>query len=863
MKLYLNATKTDFWDHDKRKSNRCSPRESAKILLAKSSLEFSKFFIEFDVYCIYDDDIHVYVEYTKIGFVLIVAQILELADHPSLTDYDYVKKVVDNLGLNKKYAKLGYPSASTNFLVFNNCMYDIQHKCTREFDKQELIFSYLPFEYNGNTSMPVFLGYLKDFCAGYTDRVEFVRCFLFIVIHGPGPLQLFFHFYGAGGSGKSTLANIAQCLAGKKSCITTSLKKISQDQFEAINLANRKLIIISENEKWSEDTSVLKNISGGDTLAGRKKHVQGSFEVIISGVLAIFNNSKFNTRDDTGAIERRIKPFRADAKIKEKKDLLRYSIRDGWVGDLVEEIPAILNWINDRDKKDVYTFMGDITKSVPSFSSEYEQNKVTFNPVLSWIQDEIVPGKGLYLGMKSKSTVRDDIDAKQRRTLYPAYQRWCDRQGFKPISRMKFASSIEMYLDQLGIKATLKRKGAGQFLTNIDLHEKVFLLDYQAGSPMWYEGREVITDNGSPGYVQNTDSFHPAIGGNLREKYIDKLKTSPLKVALNKVCVENMTDSIIPELLNTFSSATLLKDKTYLDSVNKQITDGVHNIREHGGIPYKWKGCGNSPRLIPEKYGKSINFTKRVVRDKSYQIMGKEANKLGYTIVDVDITSCYLGVLLGLRAAELNTIVLMVETSNIWKEIEKQFTQVGKGHMYNKAAVKVCVYASYFLGGSKAMRVGIHENIRKEAGLVPKDYKNSSYYEDSDKIADDVITVMRTSEIIAQLKDTSITLHKAYVGGIITGPTGDSWIVTEHNWRNVYPNYLISFEIALLGKSTLNVIEKYPSVEIIGHYHDGCVLIIPTDEYDSIIKYHQDQIAKVGNDLGLQYTQKLEVKTRY
>jgi len=863
MKIYLNAEKEDFWDSDKRKLNRISPRQTSKILLSKSTLKFSKFYIEFDAYCIYDADLHVYVQYSRVGFNLIVVQILEIVDHPTLTDFDYIKRVVDNLGLAKGHAKLGMPIVNSNLLVFNNCTLDIKRKRTVEHNPNELIFSSLPFDYNSNTDMPVFLQFLNDFCAGHEDRIEFIRNFLYIIINGPGRSQLFFHFHGKGGTGKSTLANVCHCLVGTQSIVSTDLDRISKDPFEAINLANKKVILISESSTKIGNTSVLKSISGGDTLAGRKKHIQGSYEVIIKGVVVIFNNEKFQTTDNSGAIYRRIKPFRADSKGKTQKDLLRWCTETGWVGELVTEIPAIINWIFSLNDSNVFNFFNNLEQSVPSLKDELDENQDTFMPILPWIKEEIVPGKGLYIGMKVKQGVKELIDTKQRKTLYPVYQMWCERQGQTPMTITNFRANIVDYFTQAGFQVKFTRRECGLFITNIDLDKKVFLLDYQAGSPMWHDGEEIITDNGSPGYVQVTNSCHPSIGPNLQERYMEKLTSSPMKDLLNKVCIEKMTDEVVPELVETFSKSFMLRDKTYLDSVTKQIADGVRKVRTYGGIPYKWKRCGNSPRLIPIGYGKSINFTKRVVRDKSYRIMALEAKKLGFILVDLDITSCYLAILLGLCSAELKNIQLMVETSNIWKEIEKQFIEAGKGHLFNKPAVKVCVYASYFLGGTKAMSTGIHENFRKNTGLVPKDYKESSYYPIADEMANEVINVMRSSDIIAQLKSTSVTLKEAYLGTNITGPTGESWLVTEENWSSVYANYLITFEIALLGKSTLNVIEKYPAVEIIGHYHDGCVLMIPTANFDEIIEYHQDQIAKVGTDIGLQYTQKLEIKGIY
>ena len=63
-----------------------------------------------------------------------------------------------------------------------------------------------------------------------------------------------------------------------------------------------------------------------------------------------------------------------------------------------------------------------------------------FNLVLAWIKDEIIVGKGLHIRVQRPASLKNNIDMKQRRTLYLAYRSWCERQGYKPISRHKFGA---------------------------------------------------------------------------------------------------------------------------------------------------------------------------------------------------------------------------------------------------------------------------------------------------------------------------------------------------------------------------------------------------------------------------------------
>lgn len=70
---------------------------------------------------------------------------------------------------------------------------------------------------------------------------------------------------------------------------------------------------------------------------------------------------------------------------------------------------------------------------------------------------------------------------------------------------------------------------------------------------------------------------------------------------------------------------------------------------------------------------------------------------------------------------------------NRFVELE-EFKTRGKENVYNKRAVKICVYSSFFLGGTKAMMEGIMDNIRKDVGLTKAEWK-SGVYENAYKTA--------------------------------------------------------------------------------------------------------------------------------
>lgn len=48
---------------------------------------------------------------------------------------------------------------------------------------------------------------------------------------------------------------------------------------------------------------------------------------------------------------------------------------------------------------------------------------------------------------------------------------------------------------------------------------------------------------------------------------------------------------------------------------------------------------GVSPRIVPQAYSQTLNSTKRVVRERCYEIMGLKAKEKGMILVDLDIVN--------------------------------------------------------------------------------------------------------------------------------------------------------------------------------------------------------------------------------
>lgn len=291
---------------------------------------------------------------------------------------------------------------------------------------------------------------------------------------------------------------------------------------------------------------------------------------------------------------------------------------------------------------------------------------------------------------------------------------------------------------------------------------------------------------------------------------------------------------------------------------------GIKMIHSFGAIPFSYKPMGTSPRILPKTYGHTINNVKGLIREEIYSYLASILRPEDKIIIDFDLVSCYTAILLiGLYPYELKALQMAIETVGLWKYLYNEFEKNGQASVYNKPAVKICTYSSFFLGGNKAMIEGIMDSFRKDAGFTQDEWKDSPEFEYCHTIARNVTKEMQNSSVITDFRSISNQIKETYMDDFLIGPTGHSYRVTEVDFPTSYANYLQSFEFALLADTSLRVMEKYPEVEIIGHFHHGNVLIIPKSQKDEIIELFGKQVTKLGSDLGLGYPQRIEVKKIY
>ena len=161
---------------------------------------------------------------------------------------------------------------------------------------------------------------------------------------------------------------------------------------------------------------------------------------------------------------------------------------------------------------------------------------------------------------------------------------------------------------------------------------------------------------------------------------------------------------------------------------------------------------GVSPRLLPVAYGKSINNSKRALRHQAVQQLAEFLTQKGFVLLDLDLTSCYTSILLGLYPQDLE-FNEPSKDPGYGSTSSQNSTGMEKGITSINQPI-VCVYASFFLGGNNAMMSGVFEGQRQELG--EKEFKAAPFNEECYALAQNPVS---NSSVIADLRAVSKKIH--------------------------------------------------------------------------------------------------------
>lgn len=196
-----------------------------------------------------------------------------------------------------------YPWVNTESVMYN---WLTQEKEAHDPDFQSMV--QLPFTFSAGSQCPKFDAWLDQVAP---SNQQLVWEALGYMLMSGNPLQVAFLLLGPGGTGKSTFLRVLEHILGKHNVASQSLRSLSSDRFSAAELFGKIANIRSDIEaSYMEDSSVFKQLTGGDMMSAQRKFQQ-PFDFRPWATPIFSANKVWRSEDDTSGYFRRwvILPF--------------------------------------------------------------------------------------------------------------------------------------------------------------------------------------------------------------------------------------------------------------------------------------------------------------------------------------------------------------------------------------------------------------------------------------------------------------------------------------------------------------------------------------------------------------------------
>lgn len=346
------------------------------------------------------------------------------------------------------------PEPSSALIYFKNGTLNRNDLTFTPIKREDFIISYLDCDYTGKPEpTPHFDSWLNFVANGNEQKKTNILAGLYAVLTNRYDWQLFLEITGDGGSGKSVFAKIATMLVGNNSTTQARLEDMDTPRGRA-NLANKNLIICSEQSRYGGDGAGLKSITGGDTVNIDPKY-RDEFIAVIQAMVMIVNNEATRFTERCGGIDRRRVIYHFDRVVPDEKRDPRL------LAKIEQEISGIVFQLMQRfkDPMEAKRALYNQQRSEEALEVKSQTDHITEFCGYFFTSEQC---NGLFVGNAGMFRA-------ERTHLYPAYLAFTRAGGIKSeLSLNNFAISLKQGLKQHGNKPDYaKKRTKSGFRTNV------------------------------------------------------------------------------------------------------------------------------------------------------------------------------------------------------------------------------------------------------------------------------------------------------------------------------------------------------------------------------------------------------------
>lgn len=388
------------------------------------------------------------------------AQDIIVTELRSITKHFSYRFVANTLNLLKGDLRINHWEVCPGFICLQDCVLDINTLKEYPHAPGYRMLTQLPFKWSDRSiGCDPIKEWLLEVCEGKHNWVEVIRAAINATItERGGKMQRYLELIGAGGTGKGTLLRLVQELVGKENYAITTLKQLEQNRFETASFYGKKLICITDSERYTGDVSVFKSITGYDDLRHEKKGVQQTGSFKFDGVVMVAANEAMQSTDYTNATARRrlSMPFNRVIPPRQRRDLME---------EFAPYLPGFLSWVLSMPEQEIKDYFVDTNNKVPSLAAFSKEVLMETNPLANWADECLYYDPNAVTGI-------GDISQSAEEFLYPNYAQWANNNGQGTMNKQRFSSTLLNLLKaQLAIDAQKRKTNRGRFITCIGIRK--------------------------------------------------------------------------------------------------------------------------------------------------------------------------------------------------------------------------------------------------------------------------------------------------------------------------------------------------------------------------------------------------------